>query len=155
MTPRPSGLRGAVLALAWAVLALPGPVRAQSPAAPCGPAPEQTAAWQGEWLVHALAPQASANTPPTRGVLQLGPHPEWAGSLRGQWLLATQALEVVADWDEDTWVIEESADGQRIQATWTVQAVPGQCGRELVGRRWLGVPGQSPSGPVRLMRLRQ
>lgn len=145
-------MRAALLA-AWTLSTLGA--WAQAPAsAPCGPAPEHTAAWQGQWLVHALPPKASAQTPAIRGVLQLGPHPEWSSSLHGQWLQPTQTVQVVADWDDDTWIIEESTDGQRISATWTVQAVPGQCGRELSGQRWLGVPGESPQGPVRLVRLR-
>lgn len=68
--------------------------------------------------------------------LVLGPHPEYAGTLKGHLSRGSERHLVVADWDDETLTMEESTDGERIAATWQATATPGQCGRELRGRRF-------------------
>ncbi len=70
--------------------------------------------------------------------LVLGPHPEYAGSLKGHLSRGSERHLVVADWDDEVLTMEESADGERIAATWQATATPGQCGRGLRGRRFTG-----------------
>lgn len=83
--------------------------------------------------------------------LVLAPHPEYAGSLKGHLSRGNERHLVVADWDEDTLTLEESADGQRISATWQATATAGQCGREFRGQRFTG---SEPDASARRFRMR-
>ena len=83
--------------------------------------------------------------------LVLGPHPEYAGSLKGHLSRGSERHLVVADWDDEVLTMEESADGERIAATWQATATPGQCGRELRGRRF---KGNEPDASDRRFRMR-
>jgi hypothetical protein len=83
--------------------------------------------------------------------LVLAPHPEYTGSLKGHLSRGSERQLVVADWDDETLTMEESHDGERIAATWQATATPGQCGRELRGRRFTG---SSPDASDRRFRMR-
>lgn len=83
--------------------------------------------------------------------LELGPHPEYEGSLKGRLHRNTETHLVVADWDEESLTMEESQDGQRIDATWQASATDGQCGREFRGLRFTGA---EPGTDARRFRMR-
>ena len=76
--------------------------------------------------------------PPQRWPLTLQAHPEHAGSLQGRLLQGARTAQVVADWDDGEFTMEESHDGQRIAATWLGTATEGQCGRQMDGQRTPG-----------------
>lgn len=76
--------------------------------------------------------------PPQRWPLTLQAHPEHMGSLQGRLLQGARTVQVVADWDEGEFTMEESHDGQRIAATWLGTASEGQCGRQIAGTRHQG-----------------
>ena len=76
--------------------------------------------------------------PPQRWHLTLQAHPEHPGSLQGRLLQGARTAQVVADWDEGEFTLEESHDGQRIAATWLGTATEGQCGRQIEGARVQG-----------------
>jgi hypothetical protein len=63
----------------------------------------------------------------------LEPHPEYAGSVRGEVNRNGERARVAGDVDEGELTLEESADGQRISATWLGDVVEGSCGREIRG----------------------
>jgi hypothetical protein len=73
--------------------------------------------------------------PPQRWPLTLQAHQEHTGSLQGRLLQGARTAQVVADWDEGEFTMEESHDGQRIAATWLGTATEGQCGRQIAGTR--------------------
>ena len=102
--------------------------------------------WQIEWTDGA---RQSGQAP---WLLELGPHPEYAGSLKGWLRQGTVQHPVVADWDDEALTMEESADGQRITATWQASASTGQCGRELRGLRFTG---SEPDDAARRFRMRR
>ena len=85
--------------------------------------------------------------------LELGPHPDYPDSLKGQLAQGNARLAVVGDWDEETLTLEESADGQRISATWQARAVPGQCGRALAGLRFSGSEADASARRFRMQRV--
>lgn len=83
--------------------------------------------------------------------LVLAPHPEYEGSLKGQISRGSERHLVVADWDDEALTMEESADGERILATWQAKAAEGQCGREFRGVRFTG---SEPDASARRFRMR-
>lgn len=83
--------------------------------------------------------------PPERWSLTLLAHPEHTGSLKGRLLQGTRTAEVVADWDEGEFTMEESHDGLRIAATWLGTASEGQCGRQIEGMRQADAAPASPT----------
>ena len=83
--------------------------------------------------------------------LVLAPHPEYEGSLKGHLSRGSARHLVVADWDDETLTMEESVDGQRIDATWQASATEGQCGREFRGIRFTG---SEPDASARRFRMR-
>ena len=83
--------------------------------------------------------------------LVLAPHPEYAGSLKGQLSRESERRQVVADWDDEALTMEESVDGQRIDATWQASATEGQCAREFRGIRFTG---SEPDAAARRFRMR-
>jgi hypothetical protein len=103
-------------------------------------------AWQIEWTDGGR----QKGEEPWR--LVLAPHPEYSGSLKGQLSRGAERHLIVADWDDEVLTLEESADGQRISATWQATATPGQCGRELRGRR---TTGAEPDASDRRFRMRR
>ena len=84
--------------------------------------------------------------------LVLAPHPEYAGSLKGQMSRDSERRQIVADWDDEALTMEESRDGQRIDATWQATASPGQCGRMMQGLRFTG---SEPDASARRFRMRR
>ena len=73
--------------------------------------------------------------PPQRWPLTLQAHPEHTGSLKGSLVQDARTAQVVADWDDGEFTMEESHDGQRIAATWLGAATEGRCGRQIDGTR--------------------
>ncbi|MEN9844032.1 MAG: hypothetical protein RLZZ612_1861 [Pseudomonadota bacterium] len=77
--------------------------------------------------------------PDVSAVLELTRHPEHEDSVRGV-LRPTQgqaplAVWLVGDIDEGELVMDESSDGQRISAIWTVRPTTDSCGRKWEGER--------------------
>ncbi len=83
--------------------------------------------------------------------LVLAPHPEYEGSLKGHLSRGSERHLVVADWDDEALTMEESVDGQRIDATWQATAAEGQCAREFRGIRFTG---SEPDASARRFRMR-
>ena len=65
--------------------------------------------------------------------LLLEPHPEYSEGVRGAVNRSGVRAAVSGDVDEGEFTLEESADGQRISATWLGEVVEGSCGREIRG----------------------
>ena len=65
--------------------------------------------------------------------LLLEPNPEWRASFAGHFQQAGRQVQVAGDLEDGVFTLEESADGVRIDATWTGQPVEGSCGREIRG----------------------
>lgn len=102
--------------------------------------------WQVEWTDGA---RQRGELPWT---LALAPHPEYAGSLKGSLSRGAERHLVVADWDDDTLTMEESTDGQRIDATWQATTSAGQCGREFRGQRFTGAEAGADARRFRMRR---
>lgn len=126
-----------------------GPVRAAEPACPTAAditPPMLVGSWRIDWTDGA---RQRGELP---WVLELAPHPEYAGSLKGRLSRGAERHLVVADWDDEALTLEESADGQRIDATWQATAAEGQCGREFRGLRFTG---SAPDASARRFRMRK
>lgn len=104
-----------------------------------------TGRWQITWTDGA---RQRGETP---WLLELQAHPEYAGSLKGQLNRDGERRLVVADWDDETLTMEESADGQRIDATWQATVSEGSCARALQGLRFTG---SAPDASARRFRMR-
>ena len=65
--------------------------------------------------------------------LQLDTHPKWKGSVKGTIERAGARRPMVGDVADGEVTLEESADGQRITATWLGDVVEGSCAREIRG----------------------
>jgi hypothetical protein len=114
--------------LGWVIAcALCMPVGLRAQAAPC-PAAADTAQQQllGLWRAQLDGSWSSAT-------VLLEPHPEYTGSVRGEVNRNGERARVSGDVDEGALTLEESADGQRISATWLGDVVEGSCGREIRG----------------------
>lgn len=140
-------LRLRPIALLWTLL----PLLAQGTTPACPTASDIEPAlligtWQVEWTDGA---RQRGETP---WALVLAPHPEYTGSLKGSLSRGAERHFVVADWDDETLTMEESADGQRIDATWQATASAGQCGREFRGQRFTGAEA---GADVRRFRMRR
>ncbi len=92
--------------------------------------------------------------PPEQWTLALHAHPEHLGSLQGTLVRGQQGAQVVADWDEGEFTMEESHDGQRIAATWLGGAAQGQCGNAIEGTRTMGDATQPVRFTLESNRLR-
>ena len=108
-----------------------------------------TAHFVGQW---SLTLAAKPGQGPERALLSLQPHPIYSDSLKGGLQRSAQTLQVVADWDDDTLTIEESADGERISATWQARLVQGQCGAVFEGVRFTG---SEPDASAQRFRMRR
>jgi hypothetical protein len=73
------------------------------------------------------------------GTLLLEKHPEYTESVRGFINRNGDRRLVAGDVDDGEFTLEESADGQRIAATWVGEVIEGSCGKEIRGT-W-GVQG--------------
>jgi hypothetical protein len=117
-------------------LSFAAPAGASSPGcpAPADVTPQQLV---GLWRAD-FAGQAPGAT------LLLEPHREYAQSLSGEINRDGRRAKVAADLEEGEFTLEESADGQRINATWLGDVVEGSCGKEIRGRREGGWDGTLP-----------
>lgn len=122
-------------ALLLASLLLQDAVQAQTP---CPNAQDMTPEMlTGRWQV------VIQSHPNEHWALALHAHPEHQGSLQGTLVRGAQTAQVVADWDDGEFTMEESHDGQRIAATWLGRASDGLCGRQIEGTRQQGEAGAS------------
>lgn len=120
------GRRGPGAFLLWIALSLPFGAAAQTPACPAArdlPPQALVGLWRGAF---------DDGTP--AGSLLLQPHPEHAGSLAGAVNRDGVRSQVAADLEDGELTLEESADGQRISATWLGMVVEGSCGQEIRGQ---------------------
>ena len=106
-----------------------------------------TAHFVGPWSITLAATPGQKSE---HALLNLQPHPVYSDSLKGELQRSAQTLQVVADWEDDTLTFEESADGERISATWQARLVQGQCGRVFEGVRFTG---SEPSGSAQRFRM--
>lgn len=67
-------------------------------------------------------------------VLQLGPHTQWQGMVQGAARRGSQRLLVVGDIDQGQLALEESLDGQRINASWQGQVEVRDCQLHIQGQ---------------------
>lgn len=97
---------------------------------PCNNAPLKTDDLLGQWQV-----EWSSELPgePSDARLVFGLNPEFAESLLGLMDLAGKRHEIAGDVEEELLTLEESSDGKRISANWSLRAVVGRCGKELSG----------------------
>lgn len=150
--------RGAAALLALMLVLLPlaistpadaQPARAAAPMPCTAPADLAPAQLYGRWLF-ALWPQSAGAGPQTaalQGTLRFERHPEFPDSVRGTLQRTVgdpraQAL-VSGDVISGEFNLDESADGQRIDAVWTGDVTPSGCGREIRGVR---LPAQDQAG---------
>jgi hypothetical protein len=83
--------------------------------------------------------------------LLLERHPELAESVRGAVNRDGEKAQVAGDVDDGEFTLEESADGVRIDATWTGTVIDGSCGLEIRGD-WQAA-GTTSSQPFLLRKL--
>lgn len=121
---------------------LAGSAMAQAPACPHASEVRQ-AHLLGLWLAEMEGGHA--------GTLLLEKHPEYTESVRGTINRNGDRRLVAGDVDDGEFTLEESADGQRIAATWLGEVIEGSCGKEIRGT-W-GVEGGAD--PVRPFVLRK
>lgn len=95
----------------------------------------------GEWSLELWTEGTTANAPSksdqpaTRGRVRFERHPEFPGNVRGQvWLPENTIPALLAgDVTDGEMVLDESADGQRIDAVWV--GTPQDCARRFEGTR--------------------
>lgn len=122
---RPSCL-WALLPLLFSPWTLAQPISA-APSAVCAASQEiDSPELQGRWRAQFPDSGDSAE-------LELGPHPEWQGMVRGQVRRASGESLMVGDIHQGELTLEESRDGQRIDATWLGEVQAGSCGQILTG----------------------
>lgn len=113
---------------AFLLLALLLPLASAAQPLPCPDARDlQAPALVGLW-------RAAFEDGTPAGSLLLQPHPEHAGSLAGAVNRDGVRAQVAADLEDGEFTLEESADGQRISATWLGTVVEGSCGQEIRGQ---------------------
>jgi hypothetical protein len=146
--------RGAAALLALWVAGASTPAAAQPASAaasiPCTtPANLAPAQLYGRWQL-ALWPQSAetgAQTATTQGAFRFERHPEFPDSVRGTLLrtISGQPAQALVSGDviSGEFNLDESADGQRIDAVWTGDVTPAGCGREIRGVR---LPAQGQAG---------
>lgn len=148
------------LALAAGLLALSGAAGAQPvPAAPSGtpsaatpcPAPHDVGPQQlyGLWQLSLWPEEGQVAAPVSRGALLFERHPEYPGSVRGDLRRSGPGPDLLArvsgDVTQGEFNLDESADGQRMDAVWTGE--PEDCGRSIRGIR-RPAEGRPETGPV-------
>jgi len=128
---------------------------AQTPSACPAPDAVMPLHLYGEWSLELWKdgdPASGQSTEPAwRGRVLFERHPEFEGNVRGQvWTrdVATPAL-VAGDVTDGELVLDESSDGQRIDAVWV--GVPQDCARRFEGTRR---PADHRSADEPLMRFR-
>lgn len=147
-TPQLPPLARTLLSLPLAFCALAAtslPVAAQQAATTaCGTTADLAPAQlYGRWQF-SLWPQTTAASGPVAasGTITFERHPEFLDSVRGrlQRQSSGQGAEALVSGDviNGEFNLDESADGQRIDAAWTGNVSPAGCGREIRGVRLLG-----------------
>jgi hypothetical protein len=117
---------------AWLLAALlaAGAAQAESPEPPALPCPAGGQVTHrhliGLW-------RASFDGLPQGATLLLEQHPELAESVRGQINRDGDKALLAGDVDDGEFTLEESADGVKIDATWSGTVIDGSCGREIRG----------------------
>lgn len=99
----------------------------------------------GEWMV-----EWSGGTGPGSGRLTLKANPEHVDSLIGRLDLGAARHWIAGDVDEGLLTLEESPDGTRISANWSLRPTPAPCGPGLSGQ-WIGAADEGTRS-VRLYR---
>ncbi|MCW5655806.1 hypothetical protein [Hydrogenophaga sp.] len=105
-----------------------------------GPADMQPAQLYGLWQL-SLWPQegGSEAAPSSTGAVLFERHPEYAGSVRGSLKRSGAGNDLTAqvsgDVSDGEFNLDESADGQRMDAVWEGNVTPSGCGQELRGIR--------------------
>ncbi len=102
-----------------------------SQTAPVCPAPEDVTPQHlyGTWVAEVKLGDSSAE----QIRVLFTKHPELAGSVSGTLERAGSRALIAGDVDHGEFTLEESLDGQRINATWLGQVVPNSCGKEITG----------------------
>jgi hypothetical protein len=97
-------------------------------AAPACPTPEDITPQHlyGSWV-------AQLEGQPEQIRILFTKHPEFAGSVSGTLERAGTRAFIAGDVDHGDFTLEESLDGQRINATWLGQVEPNSCGKEITG----------------------
>lgn len=94
----------------------------------------------GRW--RAIFGDADAPDAPSEGApradrgdafIELGPHPDYEGSLRGSVRRGAVVRPLAGDLDDGELLLEESANGKNITATWTGRVLDGSCGQTIEG----------------------
>lgn len=158
----------ASLVLAAVLLALSGATGAQpvpaatsgtpSAATPC-PAPQDMGPQQlyGLWQLSLWPEEGREAAPLSRGALLFERHPEYPGSVRGDLRRSGPGPDLLArvsgDVTQGEFNLDESADGQRMDAVWTGE--PEDCGRSIRGirRPAEGRPADEPALRFHLYKL--
>lgn len=84
-------------------------------------------------LVHLLGQWRAEFEGLPGATLQVEKHPAYALSFAGGIERESGRGRIVGDVEDGALTLEESADGQRIAATWLGDVVEGSCGREIRG----------------------
>ncbi|WP_374668960.1 hypothetical protein [Ramlibacter sp.] len=133
----PREWRGVALAcLLGASLCVSTPVRAQTAAAPAAPASSPAACPAAQAVTHTELFglwRAEFEGLWQGATLLIEQHPRYAQSLAGAINRNGTRGQIVGDIENGELTLEESADGQRISATWLGDVVAGSCGREIRG----------------------
>jgi hypothetical protein len=75
----------------------------------------------------------TANDPSNDALIELGPHPDYQGSLRGSVTRGNSTSPVAGDIEDGELLLEESANGKNITATWTGRVLESSCGQTIEG----------------------
>ena len=118
------------LLLGAAHLAWGQPAQPQQSTPAC-PAPEDVTPQHlyGTWEAEVKL----GDSPPEKIRVLFTKHPELAGSVSGTLERAGTRALIAGDVDHGDFTLEESLDGQRINATWLGQVEPNSCGKEITG----------------------
>ncbi len=66
-------------------------------------------------------------------LIELGPHPDYQGSLQGSVMRGGATSPLAGDIEDGELLLEESANGTNITATWTGRVLDGSCGQTIEG----------------------
>lgn len=133
-------------------LAQPANAPPASPAgAVCPDATDLTAPHlYGLWRLALWPEGGSEQAPVSTGAMLLGPHPEYNDSVRGRLRRSGPGADLEAEvagdvGDDGTFGLDESTDGQTMDAVWVGQ--PLDCGRSIRGQRHPAEGRRDTAGP--------
>lgn len=135
----------------------PQPSSTPSPAAVCKtpPVPLPQALY-GQWQLSLAPIDGDEQALQPQGAVVFERHPEYAGSVRGRLQRRVNDLDVQAhvagDVEDGEFVLDESADGVRIDAVWVGALPPQGCHQEIRGTRR---PAEGMPGPELRFLLRK